>query len=88
MEAFRQTEEKEITPLIPSRFIFLNPSDNHLIISFQSQFSTYGILIPFLSEYCPFSSKKSKLLAFCILLAFLCVFSCSVTSDPLQSYGL
>ena len=67
---------------VPAMVYLLNPSDNHLITSFQSQFSTYGILIPFISECWPFSSKKKrKLLAFCILPAFFCV--CSVAQSRL-----
>ena len=65
----------------PAIVYLLNPSYNHLIISFQSQFSTYGSLIPFISECCPFSSRKRKLLAFCILPAFFCV--CSVAQSRL-----
>ena len=53
---------------VPAMVYLLNPSDNHLITSFQSQFSTYGILIPFISECWPFSSKKKEsylLFVFC-----------------------
>lgn len=42
----------------------LNPSDNHLIIPFQSQFSTYGIPVPFISKLHSFPGTKRKLLPF------------------------
>lgn len=42
----------------------LIPSAYHLIIPFQSQFSAYGILIPFISKLHLFPSKNRKLLPF------------------------